>query len=96
MLNITQVKIFKNDTGNIKASVSITIDGSFVVTGLKVIQGTNGLFVSMPSQKKQDGTYKDICFPVTAEARTTIQDAVLKEYGPSDADMSMEDDELDF
>ena len=38
-----------------------------------------GLFVSMPSRKTQDG-YKDICFPVTAEFRKELHQAVLGAY----------------
>ena len=55
--------------GGTRAYASATIDGCFAVRGIKLVEGgKDGLFVSMPSRKTQDG-YKEICFPVTAEFR---------------------------
>ena len=54
--------------------------GCFAVRGIKIVEGgKDGLFVSMPSRKTQDG-YKDICFPVTAEFRKELHQAVLGAY----------------
>jgi len=69
---------FPNE-GNIKGYCSVTIGGEFAVKGVKVIQSSNGLFVAMPSYKAGD-EYKDICNPVTKEAREHLNDAVLKAY----------------
>ena len=66
--------------GSIRAYASVDIDKCFAVRGIKVVEGgENGLFVSMPSRKTQDG-YKDICFPVTAEFREQLHGAVLNAY----------------
>ena len=66
--------------GGIRAYASATIDGCFGVRGIKIVEGgKDGLFVSMPSRKTQDG-YKDICFPVTAEFRKELHSAVLDAY----------------
>ena len=54
--------------GPCRATASLNINGCFAVRGVKLMEGSNGLFVSMPSRKTQDGE-KDICFPVTAEFR---------------------------
>ena len=83
-MNITNVKISKFDSQtNVKAMANITFDNEFVVSGLRVIDGTNGLFVAMPSRKGQDGEYHDIAFPITKEAREDIQYAVLTKYHES-------------
>jgi len=63
-----------------KAVVSITFDDSFVVHDVKVVEGTNGLFVAMPSRKTPDGEYRDIAHPISTDAREVIQTAVLKAY----------------
>ena len=48
--------------GGTRAIASATIAGCFAVRGIKIVEGgKDGLFVSMPSRKTQDG-YKDICF----------------------------------
>lgn len=66
-----------NDT--IKGTASVNINGAFAVRGVKIIEGTNGLFVSMPSYKV--GTeYKDTCFPITQECRKQLNDAVIGAY----------------
>lgn len=75
-----KVNLLVNSTNNVKAMASITIDNAFVVTGIKIVESQNGLFTAMPSRKTASGEYKDICFPITAEARAEIQNEVLKAY----------------
>ena len=66
--------------GGIRAHASITIDDCFGVRGIRVVEGgKNGLFVAMPSRKTEN-SYKDICFPVTAEFRKQINDEILQAY----------------
>lgn len=66
--------------GGTRAYASATIDGCFAVRGIKLVEGgKDGLFVSMPSRKTQDG-YKEICFPVTAEFRSQLYGAVMDAY----------------
>jgi len=83
-MKITEVKVFevkqskKNST--LKAFASVTFDKEFVVKNLRIIDGEKGLFVAMPSQLGSDNKYYDIAFPITAEFREKITDAVLKEY----------------
>lgn len=73
--------VYVNEVNNkIKASASITIDECFVVKGIRVIEGSNGLFTAMPSRKGANGDYKDVCFPITAEARAAINDEILRAY----------------
>ena len=76
-----KVNLLNDSTSNVKALASITIEDSFVVTGIRVIESQKGIFFSaMPSRKTPSGEYKDICFPITAEARAKINDEILKEY----------------
>lgn len=80
-MEITSVRLRRaHGDQRVKASVSICLDGQFVVHDLRVIEGPNGLFVSMPARKTGSGDYRDIAHPVTAEARDLIQRAVLKAY----------------
>src|SRR3990172_5360116 len=46
-----RVKLMDNAADRLKAVCSVTFDGEFVVRDLKVVDGTNGLFVAMPSRK---------------------------------------------
>lgn len=79
-MKITEVKIFPVNEERLKAYVSITIDNSFVVRDLKIIQGPNGLFVAMPSKKRKDGQYKDIAHPLNQETRDELEDIIFEAY----------------
>lgn len=80
-MNITDIRIRKiNQEGRMKAIVSVTFDNAFVVHDVKVVEGTNGLFVAMPSRKTPEGEFRDIAHPISANAREIIQSAVLKAY----------------
>jgi stage V sporulation protein G len=79
-MHITDVKIFPVDEDKLRAYVTITLDGCFVVRDLKVIQGATGLFVAMPAKKRKDGTYKDIAHPLNSEMRDQLEKLVLSEF----------------
>lgn len=80
-MKITEVKTYPvKSNSQLKAFVTITIDGEFVVKGLKIIEGKSGIFVSMPSEKGEDGMYYDSVFPITADCREYIINTVLEQY----------------
>ena len=49
-----RVKLVGRKNERLKAFCSITFDGDFVIRDVKVIEGTNGLFVAMPSRRITD------------------------------------------
>ncbi|MEE1043206.1 MAG: septation regulator SpoVG, partial [Clostridia bacterium] len=64
-MNITDIKIRKiNSEGRMKAVVSVTFDDVFVVHDIKIIEGTDKMFVAMPSRKTPEGEYRDIAHPI--------------------------------
>ena len=81
-MKITEVRIFpKTEKDNkLCAFANITFDDCFVVRGLKVIEGSKGLFVVMPSRKVKGDDYRDVAHPITAEFKDYIQQEVLKAY----------------
>lgn len=80
-MQLTEVKVFPvSDDEKLKAYATIVFDNCFVVRDLKIIKGTSGLFVAMPSKKKKDGTYRDTAHPLNNETRQMIEEAVLGEY----------------
>jgi stage V sporulation protein G len=52
-MDITEVRIFLKDSPDkkLKAYATVTFDNAFVVRNIKIIQGTNGVFIAMPSRK---------------------------------------------
>src|SRR3989441_12085154 len=79
-MDITDVKVFPVAEDKLRAYVTITLDGCFVVRDLKVIHGTTGLFVAMPAKKRKDGTYKDIAHPLNSDTRERMEKVILAEY----------------
>ena len=75
-----RVRIVKKDDSKLKAVASITIDDCFVVHDIKVIEGSEGCFIAMPSRKTNDGEYKDIAHPINTETRETVKKTILDAY----------------
>jgi stage V sporulation protein G len=79
-MEITEVKVFPIQEEKLKAFVSIVFDQCFMVNDIKIIQGRDGLFISMPSRKKKNGEFKDVAHPLNNETRRMIEDRILAEY----------------
>ncbi len=79
-MEITEVRVFPVHEEKLKAYVTITLDGCFVVRDLKVIQGNSGLFVAMPAKRRRDGTFKDIAHPLNQETRDRMERVILTAY----------------
>lgn len=86
-MEITEVRIFpykKAKKSNLKAFASVEFDECFAVTGLKIMDGKKGLFVSMPASEDSEGEYHDVCFPVTKKFRKELNDAVITAFNEED------------
>ncbi len=85
-MEITEVRVFPRNEEKLKAYITITFDGAFVVRDVKIIQGEKrdgphqGLFQSQPSRQLPDGTHRDIAHPVNVEMRHKIEERVFAEY----------------
>lgn len=79
-MEITEITITLRDEDKLKAFVNVTFDNCFVVRGMKVIKGASGYFVSMPSRKMEDGTYRDIAHPIHNSFRQSLEAAIMREY----------------
>ena len=79
-------KITKMGDGSskIKATADVFFEGGFKVTGIKVCQGSKGLFLGMPSNSftNSDGEkkYIDIFYPTTKDAWDALTKEVLSKY----------------
>jgi stage V sporulation protein G len=79
-MQITDIRVHLRQGERLKAVASVTLDEAFAVRDLRVVEGSRGLFVSMPARKLADGTYQDLAHPVTREMRDTLQARVLDAY----------------
>lgn len=80
-MNITDIRIRKTyEEGRLRALVSLTLDGVIAIHDIKVIDGPERLFVAMPSRRDEQGIFRDICHPITAEARKELESFILEHY----------------
>lgn len=84
---ITNVSVYTLNDANSKtvALATVTISDCLVLTGLRIVKGKKGMFVSMPQRKlskpdKNGNEYADIFFPVTHDFREELNNAILDEY----------------
>lgn len=79
-LVITEVRITPQKDRALRAFVSITLNGCFVVRGLKIIEGQDARFVAMPSRKRADASHQDVAHPITKEWRDYMESVVFEAY----------------
>jgi stage V sporulation protein G len=79
-MEVTGVRVFPVNEEKLKAFVSVIFDDCFVVSDIKIINGTNGLFISMPSKKRKNGTFRDIAHPLNNETRRMLEEKILARY----------------
>lgn len=79
-MQITEIRIHLMGEERLKAFASVTFDDCFVVRNMKIVSGTKGVFLCMPSRKLPDGTHKDMVHPIKQEFRQYLEENVLKAY----------------
>ena len=76
-------RLYDQPDSNLLAFASVTLDESFALHGIRVVNGEKGVFAAMPSQSYQkngETKYSDTFHPITAPARDAIQQAVVAAY----------------
>ena len=82
MMKIEVSRIHKlNGTGATKAFVDIVIEDSIAIVGFRVVEGKDGLFVTMPREEGKDGKWYNIVVPLKREIKDEIERIVLEAYG---------------
>ena len=66
--------------GSLKAFCDIAVGDSFLIKGLRVVLGKNGLFVSMPRQQGKDHKWYDNVVALTKETKDELNRVVLEAY----------------
>ena len=83
-MQITEVKVYPvKESGRLKAYATIVFDNSFIIRDLKIIEGDKGFFVSMPSRRRKDGSFRDIVHPLNSDTRSEIENMIIEEYKTS-------------
>ena len=84
-MQVTDCKVFPfhegPSLGNVKAIASVIFNDQFMLRGLRVMNGENGLFVSYPIDPFFKGEdFRTLCNPITRDLREHVENAVLEKY----------------
>ena len=81
-MKITRVVLRNKEKENsrMKAIAAVTLDAAFVVTGIRLIQGDDKMFLAMPSRKVAEDEYDDIAHPVNKETRDMFEEVLFDAY----------------
>lgn len=85
----TQVQVFpmRDAIGKTRALARVVLNDQLQLTGLRIMDGFMGLFVSYPNDPSYKGEdYRSIFYPITKELREHIETVVLAKY----AELSLE------
>ena len=77
---ITSLRVRKVEapTNRLIAKCTITFDGMFAVSDIKVLIKEDGdYYMGMPSRKTSLGTFKDEAYPVNSEVRAAIENVIF-------------------
>ena len=81
-MEITKVKVHKveREGSRMKGYATVTIDDCFVIRNIRIIEGTDKLFIAMPSRKIAEDKYEDIAHPINTETRAMFEEKIFAEY----------------
>ena len=75
----------------LRASASVTLDDSFVIRGVRLIEKDGRMFISMPSVRIDSKVWRNTCHPITAEFRERLEDAYIEAYNDYLANIGLPD-----
>ena len=80
-MEISEVRINLNKGGKVKAFAQVVFDGCFLVGDIRVLEGKEGtVYVTMPSRRLRNGSFRDIAHPLNTDTRKKLDEAILSEY----------------
>ena len=74
----------KGNWGKLRAFFDVETQEGFIMKGFKLVEGINGLFVGMPSQKGNDEEYHDTIWVESKEIREKLNTLAISKYHESE------------
>jgi stage V sporulation protein G len=76
-----QVYLLKEPSAKTRAMVRVVLNDQLQLTGMRIVDGANGLFVAYPNDPGYKGDdYRSLFYPVTKELRDHIEFVVIAKY----------------
>lgn len=80
-LEIQVQRMYRFETDRpLKAFVDIVVNDALLIKGVRIMEGKQGLFVSMPREEAKDKKWYDTIRCLTTEVRDQIQETCLEAY----------------
>ena len=79
-----QIKKFEKENSRMKGIAVVSLDDCFLVKGIRIIDGDNGLFIAMPSKTTASGEHSDIAHPINKETRQMFEEAIINAYNEAE------------
>ncbi|MDL2272992.1 SpoVG family protein [Oscillospiraceae bacterium OttesenSCG-928-G22] len=79
-ISVEITKLMDPDEGKTRAYGKLKLFGFFELDGVRIVEGQNGLFCSMPARKGQDGNYYPLARITDDDFKTLINDAAVGAY----------------
>ena len=80
-LKLAVTRIHKlSGEGATKAFADISMMDAIVIIGLRIVEGKDGLFVTMPREEGKDGKWYNTVIPLNREVKNEIERIVLEAY----------------
>ena len=76
-------RIFEDRSDMLKAATNIILEDDkdrIVIKNVRIIEGKNGLFMSLPARRNVKNEFKEICYPLSTDLRKRMSDAVITAY----------------
>lgn len=76
-------RIFEDRSDMLKAATNIILEDDkdrIVIKNVRIIEGKNDLFMSLPARRNVKNEFKEICYPLSADLRKRMSDAVITAY----------------
>jgi stage V sporulation protein G len=78
---ITNVQILRTgDMRNVRGVASITIDNIITIKDIRIVEGSNGLFIRMPSNKLAAGQFRHLVEIKSEQLKMKISESILGQY----------------
>ncbi len=80
-MEITDIKIRLVDGNDkLKGFATVVFNDELVVHNIKIISADDGIFVSMPSRKMNNGEFKDVVHPISKDFRERLTNSIVEQY----------------
>ncbi len=87
MLNITEVRIKRINKGDLLAAASVCIDDCFIVREIKLLNGKNGRYISMPKRRIKNKEFsQEFSYPINNDTRLQLLEEISNKYDDNESE----------